>query len=175
MKHLEANQANQAVNVTVTVNGTGIANVIDYSLLVQSALPGCGRSAQGAPFAQLSLRLCVLLLSRKMRTLVRDFHRCCKNLPSAGEEKSRYSVFISRLRPGKRFSGIYTHPKRDPALKRENFADSRKFALAERRSPESLRWFAQDHPVRSGLSRWFLRGAAAPLHRVRGEMMSLRK
>lgn len=56
LKHLEANQANQAVNVTVTVNGTGIVNVIDYSLLVQSALPGCGRSAQGAPFAQLSLR-----------------------------------------------------------------------------------------------------------------------
>ena len=54
--HLEANQANQAVNVTVTVNGTGIVNVIDYSLLVQNALPGCGRSAQGAPFAQLSLR-----------------------------------------------------------------------------------------------------------------------
>lgn len=54
--HLEANQANQAVNVTVTVNGTGIVNVIDYSLLVQSALPGCGRSAQGAPFAQLPLR-----------------------------------------------------------------------------------------------------------------------
>ena len=55
---LEANQANQAVNVTVTVtvNGTGIVNVIDYPLLVQSALPGCGRSAQGAPFAQLSLR-----------------------------------------------------------------------------------------------------------------------
>ena len=58
LKHLEANQANQAVNVTVTVNGTGIVNVIDYSLLVQSALPGCGRSAQGAPFAQLTLRLC---------------------------------------------------------------------------------------------------------------------
>ena len=58
LKHLEANQANQAVNVTVTVtvNGTGIVNVIDYPLLVQSALPGCGRSAQGAPFAQLSLR-----------------------------------------------------------------------------------------------------------------------
>ena len=39
LKHLEANQANQAVNVTVTVtvNGTGIVNVIDYSLLVQSA------------------------------------------------------------------------------------------------------------------------------------------
>ena len=59
LKHLEANQANQAVNVTVTVNGTGIVNVIDYSLLVQSALPGCGRSAQFAPFAQLPLRLCV--------------------------------------------------------------------------------------------------------------------
>ena len=175
MKHLEANQANQAVNVTVTVNGTGIVNVINYSLLVQSALPGCGRSAQGAPFAQLSLRLCVLLLSRKMRTLAKDFHRCCKNLPSAGEEKSRYSVFISRLRPGKRFSGIYPHPKRDPALKRENFADSRKSSLAGRRSPESLRWFAQDHPVRSGLSRWFLRGAAAPLRKVRDEMMILRK
>lgn len=159
-------------------------NVIDYSLLVQSALPGCGRSAQGAPFAQLSLRrvgvlqtnvrsfsgevwqnlanlaknkhkaktkaktknkardktkrdyslaqrallrgersaqsaplaqlalrLCALLLSRKMRTLAKDIHRCCKNLPSAGEEKSRYSVFISRLRPGKRFSGIYPHPE----------------------------------------------------------------
>lgn len=54
--HLEANQANQAVNVTVTVNGTGIVNVIDYSLLVQNALPNCGRSAQGAPFAQLALR-----------------------------------------------------------------------------------------------------------------------
>lgn len=54
--HLEANQANQAVNVNV--NGTGIVNVnvIDYSLLVQSALPSCGRSAQGAPFAQLALR-----------------------------------------------------------------------------------------------------------------------
>lgn len=104
--HLEANQANQAVTVTVNVNGTGIVNVIDYSLLVQNALPNCGRSAQGAPFAQLSLRLCVLLLSRKMRTLAKDFHRCCKNLPSVGEEKSRYSVFISRLRPGKRFSGI---------------------------------------------------------------------
>lgn len=211
-------------------------NVIDYSLLVQSALPGCGRSAQGAPFAQLSLRrvgvlqtnvrsfsgevwqnlanlaknkardktkrdyslaqkallrgeksaqsaplaqlalrLCALLLSRKMRTLAKDFHRCCKNLPSAGEKKSRYSVFISRLRPGKRFSGIYTHPKRDPALKRENFADSRKSSLAGRRSPESLRWFVQDHPVRSGLSRRFLRGAAARLHRVRDEMMILRK
>ena len=58
LKHLEANQANQAVNVTVTVNGTGIVNVIDYSLLVQSALPSCERSAQFAPFAQLSLRLC---------------------------------------------------------------------------------------------------------------------
>jgi hypothetical protein len=56
LKHLEANQANQAVNVTVTVNGTGIVNVIDYSLLVQSALPSCERSAQFAPFAQLSLR-----------------------------------------------------------------------------------------------------------------------
>ena len=55
LKHLEANQA---VNVTVTVNGTGIVNVIDYSLLVQSALPSCERSAQFAPFAQLSLRLC---------------------------------------------------------------------------------------------------------------------
>lgn len=175
MKHLEANQANQAVNVTVTVNGTGIVNVIDYSLLVQSALPGCGRSAQGAPFAQLSLRLCVLLLSRKMRTLAKDFHRCCKNQADVGEEKSRYSAFISRLRPGKRFSGIYTHPEQNPTLKRENFADSRKFALAGRRSPESLRWFAQDHPVRSGFSRRFLRGAAAPLHRVRGEMMILRK
>lgn len=150
--------------------------MIDYSLLVQSALPGCGRSAQGAPFAQLSLRLCVSPCSHeKMRTLAKDFHRCCKNLPSAGEEKSRYSVFISRLRPGKRFSGIYPHPERDPALKRENFADSRKSSLAGRRSPESLRWFAQDHPVRSGLSRWFLRGAAARLHRVRDEMMILRK
>ena len=117
----------------------------------------------------------MLLLSRKMRTLAKDFHRRCKNPPSAGEEKSRYSVFISRLRPGKRFSGISGLPKRDPALKRENFADSRKFALAGRRSPESLRWFAQDHPVWSGLSRWFLRGAAAPLHRVRDEMMILRK
>ena len=122
MKHLEANQANQAVNVTVTVNGTGIVNVIDYSLLVQSALPSCGRSAQGAPLAQLALRLCVLLLSRKMRTLAKDFHRCCKNWADAGEEKSRYSAFISRLRPGKRFSGFYPHPERDPALKRENFA-----------------------------------------------------
>lgn len=111
----------------------------------------------------------------KMRTLAKDFHRCCKNLPSAGEEKSRYSVFISRLRPGKRFSGISGLPERDPALKRENFADSRKSSLAGRRSPESLRWFAQDHPVRSGLSRRFLRGAAAHLHRVRDEMMSLRK
>ena len=109
LKHLEANQANQAV--TVTVNGTGIVNVIDYSLLVQSVLPGCGRSAQFAPLAQLSLRLCVLLLSRKMRTLAKDFHRCCKNRSSAGEEKSRYSAFISRLRPGKRFSGIYTRPE----------------------------------------------------------------
>ena len=175
MKHLEANQANQAVNVTVTVNGTGIVNVIDYSLLVQRALPSCERSAQFAPFAQLSLRLCVLLLSRKMRTLAKDFHRCCKNRPSAGEEKSRYSVFISRLRPGKRFSGIPDLLERDPALKRENFADSRKSALAGRRSPESLRRFAQDHPARSGFSRRFLRGAAAPLHRVRDEMMSLRK
>ena len=175
MKHLEANQANQAVNVTVTVNGTGIVNVIDYSLLVQSALPGCGRSAQGAPFAQLSLRRVGVLLSRKMRTLAKDFHRCCKNRVDAGEEKSRYSAFISRLRPGKRFSGIYTHPERDPALKRENFADSRKSSLAGRRSPESLRWFAQDHPARSGFSRRFLRGAAAPLRKVRGEMMSLRK
>lgn len=119
--------------------------------------------------------VCVLLLSRKMRTLAKDFHRRCKNPPSAGEEKSRYSVFISRLRPGKRFSGIYTHPEQIPALKRENFADSRKSSLAGRRSPESLRRFAQDHPARSGLSRWFLRGAAAPLHRVRDEMMSLRK
>lgn len=110
-----------------------------------------------------------------MRTLAKDFHRCCKNLPSAGEEKSRYSVFISRLRPGKRFSGISGLPERDPALKRENFADSRKSSLAGRRSPESLRWFAQDHPVRSGLSRWFLRGAAAPLRKVRDEMMILRK
>ena len=117
----------------------------------------------------------VLLLSRKMRTLARDFHRCCKNLPSAGEEKSRYSAFISRLRPGKRFSGIPGLLERDPALKRENFADSRKSALAGRRSPEILRRFAQDHPVRSAFSRRFLRGAAAPLHRVRDEMMSLRK
>lgn len=116
-----------------------------------------------------------LLLSRKTRTLARDFHRCCKNLPSAGEEKSRYPAFISRLMPGKRFSGVYTHPEQNPALKRENFADSRKSALAGWRSPEILRWFAQDFPVRSGFSRRFLRGAAAPLHRVRGEMMSLRK
>lgn len=149
--------------------------MIDYSLLVQSALPSCERSAQFAPFAQLSLRLCVLLLSRKMRTLAKDFHRCCKNRADAGEGKSRYSAFISRLRPGKRFSGIPGLPKRDPALKRENFADSRKFALAGRRSPESLRWFAQDFPARSGLSRRFLRGAAAHLHRVRDEMMILRK
>ena len=175
MKHLEANQANQAVNVTVTVNGTGIVNVIDYSLLVQRALLRGERSAQSAPLAQLSLRLCALLLSRKMRTLAKDFHRCCKNRVDAGEEKSRYSAFISRLRPGKRFSGIYTRPERNPALKRENFTDSRKFALAGRRSPESLRWFAQDHPARSGLPRWFLRGAAAHLHRVRDEMMILRK
>lgn len=110
-----------------------------------------------------------------MRTLASDFHRCCKNQADVGEEKSRYSAFISRLRPGKRFSGIYTHPKRDAALKRENFVDSRKSALAGRRSPESLRRFAQDHPARSGLSRWFLRGAAAHLHRVRDEMMILRK
>lgn len=168
LKHLEANQANQAVNVTVTVNGTGIVNVIDYSLLVQSTLPGCGRSAQGAPFAQLALRragdltharrpqkartaastgccmpsgsgrICAgwsflravaaknrraaAKYARKMRTLAKDFHRCCKNRVDAGEEKSRYSVFISRLRPGKRFSGIYTRPERNPALKRENFA-----------------------------------------------------
>lgn len=177
LKHLEANQANQAVNVnvTVTVNGTGIVSVIDYSLLVQSALPGCGRSAQGAPFAQLSLRRVGVLLSRKMHTLAKDFHRCCKNQADVGEEKSRYSAFISRLRPGKRFSGIYAHPKRDPVLKRENFADSRKSSLAGRRSPEILRRFAQDHPVRSGLSRWFLRGAAAPLRKVRDEMMILRK
>lgn len=111
LKHLEANQANQAVNVTVTVNGTGIVNVIDYSLLVQSALLRGERSAQFAPFAQLALRLCVLLLSRKMRTLAKDFHRRCKNQADAGEGKSRYSAFISRLRPGKRFSGIYTHPE----------------------------------------------------------------
>lgn len=197
-------------------------NVIDYSLLVQNALPNCGRSAQGAPFAQLALRraggdltharrpqkartaastgccmpsgsgrICAgwsflravaaknrraaAKYARKMRTLAKDFHRCCKNLPSAGEEKSRYSAFISRLRPGKRFSGIYARPERNPALKRENFADLRKSALAGRRSPEILRWFAQDHPARSGLSRWFLRGAAAPLHRVRDEMMSLHK
>lgn len=65
LKHLEANQANQAVNVTVTVNGTGIVNVIDYSLLVQSALPNCERSAQFAPFAQLSLRLCARSCSHK--------------------------------------------------------------------------------------------------------------
>ena len=175
MKHLEANQANQAVNVTVTVNGTGIVNVIDYSLLVQRALLRGERSAQSAPFAQLSLRRVGVLLSRKTRTLAKDFHRRCKNLPSAGEEKSRYSAFISRLRPGKRFSGIYAHPEQNPALKRENFTDSRKSSLAGRRSPESLRWFAQDHPVQSGLSRWFLRGAAAHLHRVRDEMMILRK
>lgn len=56
MMHLEANQANQAVTVTVNVNGTGIVNVIDYSLLVQNALLRGERSAQGAPFAQLSLR-----------------------------------------------------------------------------------------------------------------------
>lgn len=146
----------------------------DYSLAQKALLRG-EKSAQSAPLAQLALRLCVLLLSRKMRTLAKDFHRCCKNLPSAGEEKSRYSVFISRLRPGKRFSGISGLPERDPALKRENFADSRKSSLAGRRSPESLRWFAQDHPVRSGFSRWFLRGAAAHLHRVRDEMMILRK
>lgn len=116
-----------------------------------------------------------LLLSRKMRTLAKDFHRCCKNQADAGEEKSRYPAFISRLRPGKRFSGIYAHPDQNSALKRENFADSRKSSLAGRRSPESLRWFTQDHPVQSGLSRRFLRGAAAHLHRVRDEMMSLRK
>lgn len=110
-----------------------------------------------------------------MRTLAKDFHRCCKNRADVSEEKSRYPAFISRLRLGKRFSGIPGLPERDPALKRENFTDSRKFALAGRRSPESLRWFAQEHPVRSGLSRWFLRGAAAPLRKVRGEMMSLRK
>ena len=63
MKHLVANQANQAVNVTV--NGTGIVNVnvIDYSLLVQSALSSCGGSAQGAPFAQLPLRHMWVLLT----------------------------------------------------------------------------------------------------------------
>ena len=82
-----------------------------------------------------------------------------------------YFAFKAR----KTFFRYLSLPKRDPALKRENFADSRKSALAGRRSPESLRWFAQDHPVRSGLSRWFLRGAAAHLHRVRGEMMILRK
>lgn len=195
--------------------------MIDHSLLVQGALPNCGRSAQGAPFAQLALRLCggshtrtpptksthssinrllhaerpgricagwsflravaaknwraAAKSERKMRTLARDFHRRCKNQADAGEEKSRYSAFISRLRPGKRFSGIYAHPDQNPALKRENFADSRKSFLAGRRSPESLRRFAQDHPARSGFSRWFLRGAAAHLHRVRGEMMILRK
>lgn len=51
LDHLEANQA-----VNVTVNGTGIVNVIDYSLLVQRALLRGERSAQGAPFAQLPLR-----------------------------------------------------------------------------------------------------------------------
>ena len=161
--------------------------MIDYSLLVQNALPNCGRSAQGAPFAQLALRragdltharrpqkartaastgccmpsgsgrICAgwsflravaaknrraaAKYARKMRTLARDFHRCCKNQPSAGEEESRYSAFISRLRPGKRFSGIYTHPKRNPALKRENFADSRKSFLAGRRSSQNLALF----------------------------------
>lgn len=159
-------------------------NVIDYSLLVQSALPSCGRSAQGAPFAQLALRragdltharrpqkartaastgccmpsgsgrICAgwsflravaaknrraaAKYARKMLTLARDFHRCCKNRADAGEEKSRYSAFISRLRPGKRFSGIYTHPEGDLALKRENFADLRKSFLAGRRSSQNL-------------------------------------
>lgn len=181
--HLEANQA---VTVTVTVNGTGIVNVIDYSLLVQNALPNCGRSAQSAPLCAAAAapcggdltharrpqkartaastgccmpsgsgRICAgwsflravaaknrraaAKYARKMRTLARDFHRCCKNRADAGEERSRYSAFISRLRPGKRFSGIYTHPERDPALKRENFADLRKFSLAKRRSPLILR------------------------------------
>lgn len=77
----------------------------DYSLAQRALLRG-EKSAQSAPLAQLALRLCVLLLSRKMRTLARDFHRCCKNQADVGEEKSRYSAFISRLRPGKRFSGI---------------------------------------------------------------------
>ena len=82
----------------------------DYSLAQKALLRG-ERSAQGAPFAQLALRLCVLLLSRKLRTLAKDFHRCCKNQADVGEEKSRYSVFISRLRPGKRFSGISGLPE----------------------------------------------------------------
>lgn len=101
MKHLEANQANQAVNVTVTVNGTGIVNVIDYSLLVQSALPGCGRSAQGAPFAQLSLRRVGVL-----QTNVRSFSgEVWQSLAKSSKSSIRIRLRL-RIRPGIRLREI---------------------------------------------------------------------